>query len=77
MPDISFNTEVTTDVELNCSCGNSLSGRAKYSGKTPWLEVKPCERCLARAKDDGESEGYERGVIAGREAGQLETLDAQ
>lgn len=55
--------DVTIDVDVYCTCGNVLQAESKegYHGAKEF-HVEPCEKCLDAAKDEGDDEGYERGL---------------
>ena len=65
----------TFDVEFEvfCACGNALCSntttRNSRSRNIPQAVVEPCDRCLAKAKDEGDDEGYNRGLADGRREG--------
>ena len=56
--------EITVEFEVICSCGNTLSAEEKIThnpNRAKEVIVEPCEKCLAEAKDKGDTEGYDRG----------------
>ncbi len=56
--------DITIDVSVLCDrCGNVLQAESKedyYNAKEFYVE--PCETCLDVAKDEGDDEGYKRGL---------------
>ena len=59
--------DVEFDVEC-AKCKGRLNATAVggYSG-SKIVEVEPCEQCMDEAKDNGDTEGYDRGLKDGRE----------
>jgi hypothetical protein len=62
------------EIEVYCSCGEGLCRQTK-SGETrgrvqPFFEVSPCEKCLEKAREEGQDAGYEEGQDAGYKEGQ-------
>lgn len=60
--------ELTINVPIYCArCGAGLCNntterdRGYLNRDDPGFDVKPCEACLEKAKDEGDDEGYERG----------------
>lgn len=56
--------EMMIDFEVYCSCGEGLCNQTVVSYDNHGniaVKVEPCERCLARARDEGEDIGYDRG----------------
>jgi hypothetical protein len=49
-------------------CGNCTEGKTPGRG-APLIKVDPCEKCLENAKDEGDTEGYERGLADGEKEG--------
>lgn len=62
--------DVTVDVEVYCAtCGEGLCNQTE-SSLTPTrrenqFRVTPCETCLSEARDEGDAEGYDRGLKDG------------
>lgn len=55
MPSIEFS--------VYCSCGEGLCSTTEVSHNQygePHVTIEPCEKCLEKAKDEGDTEGYER-----------------
>ena len=62
--------EVSVNVEVYCeACGGGLCGQTEsvrtYRRGEPAFRVRPCEKCLERARSDGYDEGCEAGEAAG------------
>lgn len=63
---------VTVDFEVFCAkCGEGLCNQST-TGQTPrrsqnYVQVSPCEKCLGREREDGYSEGYEKGFEDAKE----------
>jgi len=64
--------EMTVQFEVFCAkCDAGLCNqtserrRTSYSRQDPAIEVEPCEKCLEGAKEEGDSEGYDRGRADG------------
>lgn len=55
------------NIEFHClECGSELDASfAQYDNER--IDVGPCEKCLAEAKDEGHEEGYIRGLEEGKE----------
>lgn len=59
MPELAF------EFEVYCPCGTGLCNQT-IEGRTPgrgmpFITVEPCSDCIARARDEGYSEGYDVG----------------
>ncbi len=54
--------ELKIDVEVWCECGAGLCHQSAAATKGTGVVVEPCESCLDNAKEEGDSEGYIRGV---------------
>ncbi len=54
--------EMSVEFEVWCGCGNGLCGqvttRVSANRSIPQIVVEPCERCLDKARDEGEDDGY-------------------
>ena len=51
-------------------CGGNLECDTSVDGDNDIiLEVQPCSKCMADAKDEGYEEGHEEGFEKGKEAG--------
>lgn len=55
------------EIEVWCSCGEGLCYQTRVNGTA--LTVEPCEACLKERYD----EGYEDGVVDGKELAKDET----
>jgi hypothetical protein len=64
--------EMMIDFDVYCSCGEGLCNQTTvsqdYRGNIS-IKVEPCERCLARARNEGEDVGYNRGYDEGYDKG--------
>lgn len=56
--------EVSVDIDIYGSCGKHICQNATGGSKhgRPCFIVEPCPDCLEKAKDEGDTEGYERGL---------------
>lgn len=57
------------EFEVYCSCGNGLC-RQTTEGQTvgrgmSYITVAPCEKCLAKGRDEGRDEGFSEGYDQG------------
>jgi len=73
--------EVSVNVEVYCArCGDGLCNQTEatttYNRREPSFRVDPCEKCLEVAKDEGDSEGYERGRAEAEAEMESEVNDA-
>lgn len=61
--------EIEVNIEIICTaCGNGLCNQSTATtlhGK-PAFSVEPCQVCLERIKDAGDTEGYDRGYKDGK-----------
>ena len=46
------------EFEVWCSCGNGLCNQTR--DRKGGIEVEPCEKCLAAAREEGRNEGYNK-----------------
>lgn len=69
--------EFTVSFEVYCGkCGAGLcnNSRGEERRGTLRVTVDPCEACLASEKDEGDTEGYNRGLDEGFAKGERSTL---
>ncbi len=56
---------IEVEMELFCDCGEGLCNQTAASrtpGRNmPAFIVSPCEKCLKKARDEGDDKGYIRG----------------
>jgi hypothetical protein len=54
--------QAAIDITFRCNdCGDELE-TVFHTWDSECIEVTPCEKCLEKAKDEAEAEGYERGL---------------
>jgi hypothetical protein len=60
--------EISVDIDIYCGCGKHMCQMATADSKhgRPCFIITPCPDCLAAAKDEGDTEGYERGLADGK-----------
>ena len=60
--------ELKVDIQVWCSkCSTGLCSGSQVDGLS--IYVDPCDVCLATAREDGESSGYDEGKLAGYDQG--------
>lgn len=58
-----MSVELTIEASVECdTCGSSLEATVSTSGWSPTIKVTPCSSCITDAKQEGDDEGYNRGV---------------
>ena len=54
MPEITYNTDVEIDVDVDCAnCSESLTATVRTWSNSTSLDVDPCPRCIAEAETIG------------------------
>ena len=75
--------EVEAEVEFGVycnACGNHLCSETdvhQHHNGNPYIQVNPCPKCLERAIDEAQEEGYKRGYDEGRNVGYDEGAAAE
>jgi hypothetical protein len=60
--------EFTIEIEARCNeCGSALSADSSKRNGNDVIFVHPCEKCLRAAKDEGDTEGYDRATEDAKE----------
>ena len=65
MPTIEIDATITPDIEIWCSCGEGLCSQSEANTQfhqDPHIVVEPCEKCLAREKEEGYEAGFKDGT---------------
>ncbi len=59
--------DIVVSVGVFCTCGEHLckqsAGGSTPNRKLPFITVTPCPKCLKEAKDIGNCEGYDEGLV--------------
>lgn len=71
--------EIEVNIEVYCTCGEGLCNQTEATRTRNRREqafiVTPCEKCIARARDKADQEGYDRGLYEGSQVADR-SLDA-
>lgn len=64
--------DVLVDVQVYCGgCGAGICGNVTQGKREGEIHIDPCDKCLDEAKNEGfaegNDEGYEQGLIDGKE----------
>lgn len=64
---------IKLDFEIYCVCGEDLCNQKTTvddRGGTIRIVIGPCSKCVDRAKDESDGEGYKRGYKDGESEGE-------